>query len=71
LVESESYVPERGFSWVKARRRHAVHELPRLDESRLIDDIVESSGLNSGEILATLFHLEIRGIVRQSLVTVQ
>jgi DNA processing protein len=31
-----------------------------------IDDIVERSGLNSAEVLATLFDLEMKGIVRQS-----
>jgi DNA processing protein len=31
-----------------------------------IDDIVEQSGLNSSEVLATLFNLEMKGIVRQS-----
>ncbi|HET8925453.1 MAG TPA: DNA-processing protein DprA [Candidatus Acidoferrum sp.] len=31
-----------------------------------IDDIVELSGLNSSEVLATLFDLEMKGIVRQS-----
>jgi DNA processing protein len=34
---------------------HAVH----------IDDIVERSGLNSSEVLATLFDLEMKGVVRQ------
>src|SRR5580693_5268612 len=36
------------------------------DESAHIDDIVERSGLNSSEVLATLFNLEMKGIVRQS-----
>jgi predicted Rossmann fold nucleotide-binding protein DprA/Smf involved in DNA uptake len=30
-----------------------------------VDDIVERSGLNSAEVLATLFELEMKGIVRQ------
>jgi len=30
-----------------------------------IDDIVERSGLNSSEVLATLFDLEMKGIIRQ------
>jgi len=30
-----------------------------------IDDIVEQSGLNSSEVLATLFDLEMKGIIRQ------
>ena len=35
------------------------------DEPRHIDDIVERSGLNSLEVLATLFQVEVKGIVRQ------
>ena len=30
-----------------------------------IDDIVERSGLNSSEVLATLFTLQMKGIIRQ------
>jgi DNA processing protein len=43
-----------------------IYELLRPDESKHIDDIVERSGLNSSEVLATLFNLEMKGIVRQS-----
>jgi DNA processing protein len=35
------------------------------DESRHIDYIVERSGLNSSEVLATLFDLEMKGVIRQ------
>jgi DNA processing protein len=35
------------------------------DQPVHIDDIVECSGLNSSEVLATLFNLEMKGIVRQ------
>ena len=35
------------------------------EESHQIDDIVERSGLNSSEVLATLFDMEMKGIVRQ------
>jgi DNA processing protein len=35
------------------------------DQPRHIDDIVECSGLNSSEVLATLFDLEMKGIIRQ------
>ena len=41
-------------------------ELLTFDEAQPIDDIVERSGLNSSEVLATLFNLEMKGIVRQS-----
>jgi hypothetical protein len=30
-----------------------------------IDDIVERPGLNSSDVLATLFDLEMKGIIRQ------
>ena len=43
-----------------------VYELLSAGESKRIDDIVEQSGLNSSEVLATLFDLEMKGIVRLS-----
>jgi len=42
-----------------------LYELLSAEESRQIDDIVDTSGLNSSEVLATLFDLEMKGIVRQ------
>jgi DNA processing protein len=42
-----------------------IYELPSADQPVHIDDIVERSGLNSSEVLATLFTLEMKGIVRQ------
>ena len=35
------------------------------DQSRPVDEIVELSGLNSSQVLATLFELEMKGLVRQ------
>jgi len=43
-----------------------LYELHSSDEPQPIDDIVERSGLNSSEVLATLFNLETKGIIRQS-----
>src|SRR5271169_5533009 len=43
-----------------------VYELLSAAEPVHIDDIVERTGLNSSEVLATLFDLEMKGIVRQS-----
>ena len=40
-------------------------DLLNSDEPQPIDDIVERSGLNSSEILATLFNSEMKGILRQ------
>lgn len=42
-----------------------LYELLSAEESRHIDDIVDTSGLNSSEVLATLFDLEMKGIIRQ------
>jgi predicted Rossmann fold nucleotide-binding protein DprA/Smf involved in DNA uptake len=35
------------------------------DEPSHIDDIVERSGLHSSEVLATLFDLEMKGLIGQ------
>jgi len=43
-----------------------VYEMPGTDEAGHIDDIVDRSGLNSSEVLATLFDLERKGVVRQT-----
>jgi DNA processing protein len=42
-----------------------LYELLSAEEPRHIDDIVERSGLNSSQVLATLFDLEMKGIIRQ------
>jgi DNA processing protein len=42
-----------------------LYDLLTVDEARPIDDLVEVSGLSSSEVLATLFDLELKGIVRQ------
>jgi DNA processing protein len=42
-----------------------IYELLSAEEPRQIDDIVETTGLNSSEVLATLFNLEMKGIIRQ------
>ena len=42
-----------------------LYELLTTEESVPIDDIVERSGLNSSDVLATLFNLEMKGIIRQ------
>ena len=42
-----------------------LYDLLSTDESRHIDDIMERSGLNSSEVLATLFDLEMKGMIRQ------
>jgi predicted Rossmann fold nucleotide-binding protein DprA/Smf involved in DNA uptake len=42
-----------------------LYELLSAEEPVHIDDIVERSGLNSSEVLATLFDREMKGIIRQ------
>jgi DNA processing protein len=42
-----------------------IYELLSTDKPVHIDDIMERSGLNSSDVLATLFDLEMKGIVRQ------
>jgi len=42
-----------------------IYDLLSFDEAKPIDDLVERSGLNSSEVLATLFDLEMKGMVRQ------
>jgi DNA processing protein len=42
-----------------------LYELLSLDEARHVDDLVENSGLSSSEVLAALFDLELKGVVRQ------
>jgi DNA processing protein len=42
-----------------------IYELLATEEPRHIDDLVETTGLNSSEVLATLFDLEMKGIIRQ------
>ena len=42
-----------------------IYGLLTAEEAQPIDDLVKTSGLNSSEVLATLFTLEMKGIVRQ------
>jgi len=68
LVQAEQPETEQRNRLVKeslegASRR--IYELLQVDQPVHIDDIVERSGLNSSEVLATLFELEMKGIVRQ------
>jgi DNA processing protein len=42
-----------------------IYALLSTEKTRHTDDIVETTGLNSSEVLATLFDLEMKGIFRQ------
>jgi len=68
LVQAEQPEAEQRNKLVQASLKpleKKIYELLHADEPRLIDDIVEQSGLNSSEVLATLFEMEMKGIVRQ------
>ena len=42
-----------------------LYGLLSVDEARHVDDLVELSGLTSSEVLAALFDLELKGVIRQ------
>jgi DNA-binding MarR family transcriptional regulator len=42
-----------------------TYGLLSIEAAKPIDEIVESTGLNSSDVLATLFDLEMKGIIRQ------
>jgi DNA processing protein len=42
-----------------------LYDLLSFDEARHIDDLMEKSALTSSEVLASLFDLELKGVVRQ------
>jgi DNA processing protein len=68
LVQAEQPEAEQRNLWVSASldgSAKKIYELLSAEEPRAIDDIVERSGLHSSEVLATLFDLEMKGIVRQ------
>jgi DNA processing protein len=44
---------------------HALYELLSVDQARHVDELLELSGLTSSEVLAALFDLELKGVVRQ------
>ena len=46
-------------------RERVLYDLLSVDAARPVDDLVEVSGLSSSEVLATLFDLELKGVVRQ------
>jgi len=48
-----------------APAERALFALLNTDQTRHVDELVEESGLNSSEVLAALFELEMKGFVRQ------
>lgn len=48
-----------------APNERPLYKLLSADEARQVDELVELSGLSSSEVLAALFDLELKGVVRQ------
>jgi DNA processing protein len=61
LAEQRNLLAESTLSDIQKR----LYELLSAEASRQIDDLVETSGLNSSAVLATLFELEMKGFIRQ------
>src|SRR5229473_2963907 len=53
------------FQSALAGTEGTLYAMLNTDEPRHVDELVERSGLNSSEVLATLFMLEMKGIIRQ------
>jgi len=69
LVQAEKPEAEQRSLLVQASLSAAekkLYDLLSTDEPLHIDNIVDQSGLHSSEVLATLFDLEMKGLVRQS-----
>jgi DNA processing protein len=68
LVQAEQPLAEQrnllGSEALNAMEKR-IFELLLVDEPTPVDDLVERSGLHSSEVLVTLFHLEMKSIVRQ------
>jgi DNA processing protein len=48
-----------------APNERPLYDLLSVDQARQVDEIVEMSGLSSSEVLAGLFDLELKGVIRQ------
>src|SRR6185437_6356254 len=68
LMPVETASPEERAALVEGALRpeeRPLYELLSLDEVRHVDELVELSGLSSSEVLAALFDLELKGVIRQ------
>lgn len=68
LIPVETATSEERTSLVEeslAPAMRPLYSLLSMDESRHVDELVERSGLSSSEVLAALFELELKGVVRQ------
>lgn len=68
LTPVETASPEERAALVQEGLRpeeRPLYELLSLDQTRHVDELVELSGLTSSEVLAALFDLELKGVIRQ------
>jgi predicted Rossmann fold nucleotide-binding protein DprA/Smf involved in DNA uptake len=65
LVKAERPEAEQGNLLAFGASERKLYEPLVDEETRHIDELAENSGLNSCEVLATLFDLEMKGVVRQ------
>jgi DNA processing protein len=68
LTPIETASPEERSALVEeglAPGERPLYGLLSVDQSRHVDELVEISGLTSSEVLAALFDLELKGVVRQ------
>ncbi|MGH9690171.1 MAG: DNA-processing protein DprA [Candidatus Acidiferrales bacterium] len=68
LMPVESASLEERISLIEASLAPAerpLYSLLTADQARHVDELVELSGLNSSEVLAALFDLELKGVIRQ------
>ena len=60
-IEEQNSLMENGLTPTEKR----IYAILSAEEPRHIDDLVLNTGLNSSDVLANLFNLEMKGIVRQ------
>jgi DNA processing protein len=60
-VKERELLVEQGMSKVEGK----IYSLLKADASMHVDELVETTGLNSSEVLAALCEMEMRGVVRQ------
>ena len=68
LIPVEETTPEQRaslFEETLSPAEKTLYSLLGTDEAVHVDELVENSGLNSSEVLSSLFELEMKGIVRQ------
>lgn len=68
LMPVETASPEERWALIEQEltpTERPLYGLLSADQARHVDDLMENSGLTSSEVLAALFDLELKGVVRQ------